>query len=73
MIHVTGIFNFDCEYLEQIAERLTRFYGREVRVSDYESYLEPSGNVLQLSETRLANTLITAIGRVRYHLVRLLP
>lgn len=25
MIHVTGIFNFDCEYLEQIAERLTRF------------------------------------------------
>lgn len=37
MIHVTGIFNFDCEYLEQIAERLTKFYGREVLVSDYES------------------------------------
>lgn len=44
MIHVTGIFNFDCEYLEQIAERLTKFYGREVLVSDYESYLDPKGS-----------------------------
>lgn len=44
MIHVTGAINFDCEYIEQIAERLTEFYGREVLVSDYESHLEPSGN-----------------------------
>lgn len=41
MIHVTGKITFDCTYLEEIAERLTRYYGREVLVSDYESYLDP--------------------------------
>jgi len=43
MIHVKGVINFDVQYLEEIAERLTKLYGREVLVSDYERYLDPEG------------------------------
>ena len=33
-------WSFCCMYLEDIADRLTKVYGREVLVSDYESQLE---------------------------------
>ena len=42
-IHVKGAISFEVQYLEEIAERLTKFYGREVLVSDYERYLDPEG------------------------------
>ena len=43
MIVVKGKINFCCSYLEEIAERLTKFYNREVLVSDYEKFLRPDG------------------------------
>lgn len=33
-------WSFSCMYMEDIADRLTKVYGREVLVSDYESQLE---------------------------------